>query len=162
MAHAIDGALPLYPDSMDLLQCGGQQVRASKQSENPNQTFWSTSLGKRQEKMLAGVSLAPVNDYGMTNSGSGTRLVRDGVASELNNYFGNVLADPEHADMSWSNTVAIRWDALNGVKSTDELGLLSWNVNGRLRLRGCRESLLRRWALKGFVDVGIIQSNLGG
>ena len=58
--------------------------------------------------------------------------------------------------------MAIRWDALNGVKSKDELGLLSWNVNGRLRLRGCRESLLRRWALKGFVDVGIIQEHFRG
>ena len=52
-----------------------------------------------------------------------------------------------------------RWDGLNRVKSKDELGLLSWNVNGRLKLRGCRESLLRRWALKGFVDVALIQEH---
>ena len=61
--------------------------------------------------------------------------------------------------LSWPQAVRERWDLLNHSKSGDELGLLSWNVNGRLDLRGCRESLLRRWALKGFVDVGLSQEH---
>ena len=44
---------------------------------------------------------------------------------------------------------------LNKVKSKNELGMLSWKINGRLELRGCHESLLGRWALKGFMDVGL-------
>ena len=77
---------------------------------------------------------------------------------ELNKYFGKVTK-PEFGGLSWPDSVAERWSGLNKVKSGDELGLLSWNVNGRLDFRGCRESLLRRWALKGFVDVGLVQEH---
>ena len=80
------------------------------------------------------------------------------MVDELNKYFGNATK-PGFCGLSWSDSVAERWSGLNKVKSRDELGLLSWNVNGRLELRGCRESLLRRWALKGFVDVGLIQEH---
>ena len=30
---------------------------------------------------------------------------------------------------------------------------------GKLDLRGCRESLLKRWSMKGFVDIGLIQEH---
>ena len=80
------------------------------------------------------------------------------MVDELNKYFGNATK-PGFCGLSWSDSVAERWSSLNKVKSRDELGLLSWNLNGRLELRGCRESLLRRWALKGFVDVGLIQEH---
>ena len=48
---------------------------------------------------------------------------------------------------------------MNSPKATDELAVLSWNTNGRLSLRGCRENLLRRWVRKGFVDVALIQEH---
>ena len=54
----------------------------------------------------------------------------------------------------WPVSVQKRWKELNRPKTSDELGVLSWNVNGRLDLRGCRESLLRRWSVCGVVDVG--------
>ena len=55
--------------------------------------------------------------------------------------------------------MAERWKKLNGCKTPHELAVLSWNVNVRLDLRGCRESLLRRWSGQGFVDVGLIQEH---
>ena len=60
---------------------------------------------------------------------------------------------------SWPVSVAGRWKKLNVRKSPNELAVVSWNINGRLDLRGCRESLLRRWSLRGFVDVGLIQEH---
>ena len=48
---------------------------------------------------------------------------------------------------------------MNRPKATDELAVLSWNTNWRLDLRGCRENLLGRWALRGFVDVALIQEH---
>ena len=61
---------------------------------------------------------------------------------------------------SWPVSVKARWDRINLPKTGNELGLLSWNTNGRLDLRGCRESLIRSWARKGFVDVALIQETL--
>ena len=62
----------------------------------------------------------------------------------------------------WPPSVAKRWKTLNQPKSYLELGLLSWNVNGRLGLRGCRESLLTRWSKRGFVDVALLQEHFKG
>lgn len=45
-------------------------------------------------------------------------------------------------------------------KHRDELALLSWNTNGRLDLRGCREGLIRSWAKKGFVNMALVQETL--
>ena len=61
---------------------------------------------------------------------------------------------------SWPIPVAARWDRINKPKSGKDLGLLSWNTNGRLNLRGCRESLIRSWVRKGFVDIALIQETL--
>ena len=61
---------------------------------------------------------------------------------------------------SWPIPVAARWDRINKPKSVKELGLLSWNTNGRLDLRGCREGLIRSWVRKGFVDIALIQETL--
>ena len=55
--------------------------------------------------------------------------------------------------------MASRWKNINKSKSSYELGILSWNINGRLDFRGCRESLLKRWSAEGFVDVGLIQEH---
>ena len=44
---------------------------------------------------------------------------------------------------TWPVSVTQRWERVNLPKNGNELGLLSWNVNGRLDLRGCRESLIR-------------------
>ena len=63
---------------------------------------------------------------------------------ELGNYTDGNLG-------SWPISVSERWERLHLPKSRDELALLSWNTNGRLELRGCRESLLRRWARKGLL-----------
>ena len=59
----------------------------------------------------------------------------------------------------WPETAVRRWKNLNIPKEPYELAILSWNANGRLKLRGCREGLLRRWVLKGFVDVALIQEH---
>ena len=59
----------------------------------------------------------------------------------------------------WPDSVLERWRSLNRTKSSNELAVLSWNTNGRLNLRGCRESLLRRWSTKGFVDLGLVQEH---
>ena len=48
---------------------------------------------------------------------------------------------------------------MNEFKSPHELAILFWNTNGKLDLRECRESLVRRWFRKGFVDVGLIQEH---
>ena len=52
-----------------------------------------------------------------------------------------------------------RWKYVNRPKASDELAVLSWNTNGRLDLRGCRENLLRRCAQRGSVDVALIQEH---
>ena len=61
---------------------------------------------------------------------------------------------------SWPKSVEGRWQGVLLPKSRDELALLSWNTNGRLELRGCRESLIRCWARKGYVDLALIQETL--
>ena len=83
------------------------------------------------------------NGHKTTDLLSRSRFSGKRVVCELNKYFGKVTK-PEFGSLSWPDSVAERWSGLNKVKSGDELGLLSWNVNGRLELRGCRESLLRR------------------
>ena len=40
---------------------------------------------------------------------------------------------------TWPESVLPRWERVNLPKSKNELGLLSWNTNGRLALRRCRE-----------------------
>ena len=84
--------------------------------------------------------------------------LKPGVIQELTRYCGRI--NPSAKDMeSWPPSVEIRWKTLNGLKLPSELGILSWNTNGRLDLRGCRESLLKRWTMKGFVDIGLIQEH---
>ena len=61
---------------------------------------------------------------------------------------------------SWPVSVTRRWELLNLPKNCNELGCLSWNTNGKLDLRGCREGLIRSWARKGFVDVALNQETL--
>ena len=85
-------------------------------------------------------------------------MLKDRLLSEFTKFCGKAK-NLEYVGLSWSESVSERWDGLNTAKSGYELGLLSWNVNGRLELRGCRESLLRRWALKGSVDVALIQEH---
>jgi len=95
---------------------------------------------------------------GGAQSGTVENLLKAKVVQEMAKYCGCV--DPTMADMkSWPPSVSIRWKSLNVLKSPFELGILSWNTNGRLDLRGCRESLLKRWSMKGFVDVGLIQEH---
>ena len=65
----------------------------------------------------------------------------------------------EETVLSWPVDVKLRWKSLNDRKSKQDIGFLTWNVNGRLDLRGCRESLLRRWVLGGSVDVVMIQEH---
>ena len=61
---------------------------------------------------------------------------------------------------TWPDSIVPRWVRVNLPKNRNELGLLSWNANGRLDLRGCREGLIRRWAGKGLVDIALIQETL--
>ena len=85
-------------------------------------------------------------------------ILKSAVINELRQYCGRI--GPSTQDVKgWPSSVANRWINLNSPKSSYELGVLSWNTNGRLDFRGCRESLLRRWSMKGFVDVGLIQEH---
>ena len=78
------------------------------------------------------------------------------VIQELSRYCGRI--SPSGRDMeSWPPSVVIRWKALNGLKLSFELGILSWNTNGRLDLRGCRESLLKRWFCRYWSNSGAFQ-----
>ena len=61
---------------------------------------------------------------------------------------------------SWPKSVEGRWQRIHLPKGRNELALLSWNTNGRLDLRGCRESLIRCWGRKWFVDIALIQETL--
>ena len=62
--------------------------------------------------------------------------------------------------LTWPAAVKSRWRRINIPKNRHDLGVLSWNTNGRLDLRGCREGLIRNWARKGFVDIALIQETL--
>ena len=65
------------------------------------------------------------------------------VLHELGRYCG--VIGPSTKDISaWPESVCGRWKKLNERKSPHDLAVLSWNTNGRLELRGCRESLLRQ------------------
>ena len=75
------------------------------------------------------------------------------LLQQIKSYFG--LGSSPVLDL-WPVSVQKRWKELNRPKTSDELGVLSWNVNGNLDLLGCRESLLQRWSVCGFVDVGLI------
>ena len=83
---------------------------------------------------------------------------RSRLLEELKRYSTNIYPSPAEL-LSWPKIAAERWEFVNRPKATDELAVLSWNTNGRLNLRGCRENLLRRWALGGFVDVALIQEH---
>ena len=61
--------------------------------------------------------------------------------------------------ISWPEEVKMVWKSLNGRKSGRDTGFLTWNVNGRLDLRGCHESLLRCWVMGGSVDIVMIQEH---
>ena len=85
-------------------------------------------------------------------------ILKSGVIRELERYCGRI--NPSSGDMkTWSPSVVTRRNYLNRRKFPSELGILSWNTNGRLDFRGCRESLLKRWSMKGFVDIGLIQEH---
>ena len=129
------------------------------------------SHGGGSDTQPAGRSLAGcgVNTVCLASAGLGSNAGKDrdgdskivlgsGVIQELMQYFGRI--NPSTTDMKhWPPSVAIGWKSLVSRKSPCELGILSWNTNGRLDLRGCRESLLKRWSMKGFVDVGLIQEH---
>ena len=56
----------------------------------------------------------------------------------------SILGYPKPSQLdSWPKSVESRWHRIQLPKSPNELALLSWNTNGRLELRGCRESLIR-------------------
>ena len=80
------------------------------------------------------------------------------IIKELEQYCGRINPSPTQIS-SWPASVEVRWKILNRAKCRGELALLSWNTNGRLDFRGCRESLLRRWSSNGFVDVGLVQEH---
>ena len=104
-----------------------------------------------------GVVFSRLNTFGERRKES-VEVLRSAVIDQLEQYCDHV--DPSTKDVKcWPGLVASRWIDLNRRKSSYELGVLSWNTNGRLDLRGCRESLLRRWSLKGFVYVGLIQEH---
>ena len=55
-------------------------------------------------------------------------LLKDLLISELTKYCGG-LESPNYVDLlSWPNSVSVRWNMLNKVKTKNELGLLSRNV----------------------------------
>ena len=115
-------------------------------------------------KCRSGASILNMLDVGLKSTQeksdihSEVKPVKQRLISEMDKYCGRQKIS-DSLEFSWPKSVVERWVVLNNAKKRDELGLLSWNVNGRLELRGCRESLLRRWALKGFVDVGLIQEH---
>ena len=98
--------------------------------------------------------------HGSISGGQGCGGMKTGVIQELKSYFPGIGKDPPTTNFDlWPVSVAARWKNVNRNKSPNELAALSWNTNGRLDLRGCRESLLRRWATNGFVDLGLIQEH---
>ena len=80
------------------------------------------------------------------------------LMEELKKCFGTIGCSVDKF-ISWPEEVKMVWKSLNGRKSGRDIGFLTWNVNGRLDLRGCRESLLRRWVMGGSVDIVMIQEH---
>ena len=103
-------------------------------------------------KIGMGKTLAE-NDAGVGGFGASRYDFTDDGYSTLLNPSPKNLA-------SWPKSVAERWKRIHSPKSRNELALISWNTNGRLELRGCRESLIRSWARKGYVDIALIQETL--
>ena len=63
-----------------------------------------------------------------SNYAERSMLLKDLLISELTKYCGG-LESPNYVDLlSWPNSVSVRWNMLNKVKTKNELGLLSWNV----------------------------------
>ena len=115
----------------------------------------SSNVGSSQSVVVeAGMCSQPGGGVG--HEGRSIKVLKHRCIKELSKYCGCIDISPKNL-MSWPTSVANRWKNLNKRKSSEELGILSWNTNGRLNLRGCRESLLKRWSVKGFVDVGLIQ-----
>ena len=83
------------------------------------------------------------------------------IVEELDVGFDHV-AFSEDKLISFPKEVKLKWKSLNERKSRRDLGFLTWNVNGRLDLRGCRESLVRQWILRGSVDLVFIQKHFQG
>ena len=80
------------------------------------------------------------------------------LLKELRTYTTKIFPSPSEV-LSWPKIATERWNYVNRHKSSDILAVISWNTNGRLDLRGCRENLLRRWVQKGFVNVALIQEH---
>ena len=80
------------------------------------------------------------------------------LMAELKKWFCSIDCS-ENKLISWPAEVELKWKSLNVRKSERDIGVLTWNVNGRLNFRGCRESLLRRWVLGGSVDIVLIQEH---
>ena len=113
----------------------------------------AASIGK-----ICGVGLPIVLDgvdHCFRDSGTCSSSHRK-MVEELDGDFGRVSCSG-FEPISLPQEVKLKWEYLNGRKSRRDLGFLTWNVNGRLDFRGCRESLLRRWILRGSVDVVLIQ-----
>ena len=105
--------------------------------------FSKIGVGKTLAESDASVGGFGANDYD---------FMADGYSTFLN---------PSPKDLtSWPKSVAERWKRIHSPKSRNELALISWNTNGRLDLRGCRESLIRSWVGKGYVDIALIQETL--
>ena len=146
MAHGYDATMPV-----ELAHTGHHSVSGRK--------------GARSRYVLSNFGMGLVRDRRL-NPQHGTLedsannsyvLLKTRVVGELMHFHGGI--DTTKDVDSWPISVVNRWKTLNGHKSSSELGILSWNTNGRLDFRGCRESLLKRWSMKGFVDVGLIQEH---
>ena len=111
--------------------------------------------GLLRESVLASSFSGLVCSNGQLDTSSGCSLSLDGkktkkndlncgMLHELRRYCGGI--NPSKNELyTWPASVAGRWKTLNIIhKASHELGILSWNINGRMELRGCRESLLRR------------------
>ena len=90
--------------------------------------------------------MTPGREYDMLSQKDGSKrqvhgainFLKSEVIKELAQYCGRI--NPSSREVaSWPPSVANRWMNINKSKSSYELGILSWNVNGRLDFRGCRE-----------------------
>ena len=109
--------------------------------------------------IMGGAASVPSVDFGQ-------KMDLGGICAFASHYGSDkggvpILGYPKSSQLdSWPKSVEDRWQRIHLPKSRNELALLSWNTNGRLDLRGCRESLIRCWARKGFVDIALIQETL--